>query len=316
MAEYWRERELKHIEKMIKDDIKLAKKIRDNQLRAMREVQQQIDAFYGRYATTEGIAMEEARKRVSKLDIDAYSKKAKRYVKGAHSSDPMIQGLSFTKRANEEMRLYNLTMKVNRLELLKANINLELVAMTNADEHFLLDAFTKGAREEYLRQAGILGETIAFNERNIATIVNSSFLNATWSERLWDNQNALRSEIERLLNRGIVQGTNPKVLARELRKKFDTSVANSEKLLRTEMAKIQGEVVMDSYKRAGYEQYVWIAEPTACDECAELDNGKPFNLKDAEVGINYIPKHPNCRCSVASYMSREEWDRKLKERGL
>ncbi len=315
MSEYWKERELKHIEKLIKDDIKLAKKIRENQLRAMREVQQQIDAFYGRYATKEGIAMEEARKRVNKLDIDAYSKKAKRYVKGAHSSDPMIQGLSFTKTANEEMRIYNLTMKVNRLELLKANINLELTAMTNADEHFLLDVFTKGAREEYLRQAGILGETIAFNERNIATIVNSSFLNATWSERLWDNQDALRSEIERLLNRGIVQGQNPKVLARELRKKFDTSIGNSERLLVTELARVQADVFEDSMEQSGYDEYEYIAEKTACDICSALD-GKVFKLKDAEVGVNMYPMHPWCRCSASAHMSREEWDRKLKERGL
>ena len=35
---------------------------------------------------------------------------------------------NFSKQANDEMRLYNLTMKVNRLELLKAQIGLELVA--------------------------------------------------------------------------------------------------------------------------------------------------------------------------------------------
>ena len=34
---------------------------------------------------------------------------------------------NFSKEANDEMRLYNTTMKINRLELLKANIGLELV---------------------------------------------------------------------------------------------------------------------------------------------------------------------------------------------
>ena len=33
----------------------------------------------------------------------------------------------FSDEANEEMRLYNLTMKVNRLELLKARLGLEMV---------------------------------------------------------------------------------------------------------------------------------------------------------------------------------------------
>ena len=55
----------------------------------------------------EGITMAEAKKRADKLDIDAYARKAKKYVAKKDFSD----------EANEEMRIYNLTMKVNRLEL-------------------------------------------------------------------------------------------------------------------------------------------------------------------------------------------------------
>src|SRR5690606_22485740 len=206
MNNYWRDRELEHIERMIKDDAKLAKRIRQNQIRALEEIQQQIDAFYGRYASREGITMAEARKRATKLDMEKYAKKAKRYVKERN----------FTRRANEEMRIYNLTMKVNRLELLKLNIELELIAAISDEERTLFQALTENARAEYERQAGILGATIQANEKSIATIVNASFLTATWSDRLWDNQDALRSELDRLLNRGIVQGINPRQLAREL----------------------------------------------------------------------------------------------------
>lgn len=302
---YWRDRELKHIEKMIKDDAAIAKRITRNQLRAMDEIQEQIDAFYGRYATAEGISMQEARKRVSKLDIKKYERKARRYVKER----------DFTKIANEEMRIYNVTMSINRLELLKANIHLELLTMTSEEQRILFDAMTKSARAEYVRQAGILGETIAFNQQSIATIVNSSFLTATWSDRLWDNHDALRSELDRLLNRGIVQGQNPRVLARELRKVFNTSISNSERLLRTEMARVQQEVFRDSMKQAEYEEYEYIAEPTACDVCSALD-GKVFKLKDAEVGKNAYPMHPNCRCSQAAYMDREAFEKDLEARGL
>lgn len=302
---YWRDRELEHISKMIKEDVTIARRITRNQLRAMDEIQEQIDAFYGRYATAEGISMSEARKRVSKLDVDRYSRKAKRYVKERN----------FTKIANEEMRIYNVTMSINRLELLKANIHLELLAMTSEEQRILFDSMTKSARAEYVRQSGILGETIAYNQQSINAIVNSSFLTANWSDRLWDNHDALRSELDRLLNRGIVQGQNPRVLARELRKKFDTSIYNSERLLRTEMARVQQEVFQDSMKRAKYEEYEYIAEPTACDVCGALD-GKTFKLKDAEVGVNAYPMHPNCRCSQAAYMDREALEKDLEARGL
>lgn len=305
MAVYWRKRELDHISKMIKDDAIIAKRIRLNQMRALEEIQLQTDAFFGRYADSEGISMSEARRRANMVDIDKFSKKAKRYVKERN----------FTKRANEEMRVYNLKMKVSRLELLKLNIELELISMISDEEKVLFEALTGNAKAEYIRQSGILGQTIAFNEKSIATIANSSFLSATWSDRLWDNQDALSSELNRLLNRGIVQGTNPKVLSRDFRKKFDSSVYNSERLLITESARVQQDVFQESMKQVGIEQYIFIAEPTACPICAELDD-KVFYLKDAEIGVNAYPIHPRCRCSQAMYMDRGAFEKELEARGL
>lgn len=305
MADYWRDRELEHIKKMIKNDAAVARRIRQKYMDAMHEIQAQIDAFYGRYADAEGISMEEARKRVTALDIEAYKKKAERYVRDKE----------FSKRANEEMRIYNVSMKINRLQLLKLNIELELLAAVSDEERILFEELTKVARSEFERQSAILGESLNYNEKNIQDIVNSSFLNATWSDRLWVNQDALRGQLDRLLNRGIIQGKNPRELARDLRKSFDTSIYNSERLLRTEMARVQQDVFQDSMEQSEFDAYEFIAEPDACPECSALD-GKVFPLKDAEVGVNAYPMHPNCRCSQAAAMDRAEWDRKLKERGL
>src|SRR5690625_4697339 len=157
---YWRQRELDHIEQSIRDDARVARRIRANQLRTMDEIERQIEAFYGRYASTEGITTEEARKRVERLDIERYEEKARRYVSERN----------FSRRANEEMRLYNVTMRINRLELLKANIHLELLAMTSEEHRILLESMTASARAEYERQAGILGQSLNYNERNIQAI--------------------------------------------------------------------------------------------------------------------------------------------------
>src|SRR5690554_2785155 len=302
---YWRDRELEHIKKSIKNDAELARRLRQKYMEALEEIQQQIEAFYGRYADKEGISLDEARKRARRLEIEQYERKAKRYVKQRNLS----------KRANEEMRIYNLTMRVNRLELLKLNIELELLSLISDEEAFMLNELTQSARAEYERLSGILGESLHYNEKNIASIVNSSFLNATWSDRLWSDQVALRAELDKLLHRGIVQGLNPRELARDLREIFNTSVYNSERLLRTELARVQMDVQKDSFEQAGFEQYEYIAEPTACPICAELD-GEIFDVKDMHPGKNASPMHPNCRCSTAAYMSRDEWDADLRARGL
>lgn len=303
--EYWRQRELRHIQENIRNDEQIARRLRRLHLRAMENIENEIEAFYGRYATFEGLTMEEARKRVTRLDIERYERKARRYVRE----------FDFTEIANEEMRLYNVTMRINRLQLLKANIHLELLAMTSEEQRILYEVMTESARAEYERLSGILGQTLTYNEQMLATIVNASFLSATWSDRLWDNQDALRHELDRLLNRGIVQGINPRQLARELREKFESSIYNSERLLRTELGRLQIQVQEDSYKQADISQYEVVVEPDGCDYCQSFD-GKVFDVEDMEVSVNAPIFHPNCRCSTSAYISRETFEKDLEARGL
>src|SRR5690625_4595029 len=112
---YWRKRELEHIKQQKKLDAQLSKRLQRKYREAQEEITKEMNAFYGRYASKEGITVEDARKRVAKIDIEKYKRKAKKYVKEKN----------FTDRANEEMRLYNVTMRINRHEMLKRNIELE-----------------------------------------------------------------------------------------------------------------------------------------------------------------------------------------------
>src|SRR5690625_4589305 len=146
---YWRDRELKHIEQSIKNDEKLARRLRQLHLQAMEEIEAQIEAFYGRYADVEGISIREARRRARKLDVEKYARKAKRYVKLSQSNIPFIRWLSFRDKPNMEMRIYNFTMGVNRLELLKLNIELELFSLLSDEESFMLQELTKQAKAEF-----------------------------------------------------------------------------------------------------------------------------------------------------------------------
>lgn len=298
MSNYWRKREQSHMKNREKDVMKIARRLKQNQLQVKDDIEKQIYEFYGRYADKEGISIEEAKKRATKLDIKKYEKKAKEYVKASKSKDEKVRQRAFTKTANEEMRLYNMTMRVNRLELLKANIHLDLLSMRSQEEREMFSFLMRMAESEYKHLSGVLGETITFNEKKLASIVNSSFLTATWSSRLWNNQEALRMELNKLLNNNITQGVGARKQAQELRKKFDASVYNSERLLRTEVARTQTDVFLDVAKRYNIEKYEWIAEPTACPKCSALD-GKVVKITKSQWGKDLPPIHPHCMCSLA-----------------
>lgn len=294
---YWRNRETEQRKHDILDGREYQRHIEEIYRNMIDEIEKEINGFYGKYARKEGITMAEAKKRAAKLDIEAYGRKAAKYVKEKN----------FSKQANEEMRLYNLTMKVNRLELLKAQIGMEMVAGFDELQKYYDEKLTDRTIAELERQAGILGKTIQDNVKAANAIVNASFHNATFSDRIWMYQDMLKNELNSLLQTGLIQGQHPRKLATHLRKRFGVSQSNAERLLITEMARVQTEAQKQSFERNGFEEYTFLALGTACPICRALD-GKHFKVSKMMSGTNAPPMHPNCRCSVAAYEDSEDYE--------
>ena len=302
---YWAEREEAALTKYKKSEAEYDKEIKRIYADMLDSVQTQINDFYGRYAAKEGITLAEAKKRVKSLDIAKYERKAAKYVKDKDFSD----------KANEEMRLYNATMKINRLEMLKANIGLETIAGHNELEKFMSKILRGRTEEELKRQAGILGKTIRNNAQLAHAIPNASFHNATFSDRIWQYQDLMRADLSKMLETGLIQGKNPRAIAKDLRKYWygnDPRTGGGatycmERLMRTELARVQTEAQKQSFEKNGFTEYEFIANRDCCDICKEKD-GKHFKVKDMMPGENAAPLHPHCRCSVAAYEDSKEYD--------
>lgn len=322
-AEYWKKREAANLASNLKDE-KAYKKELDRIYKDMLDgCQKEIDSFYGRYADAEGISIAEARKRVSKLDIVAYERKAEKYVKAAEADRRQnggktnTRGYYFSATANEEMKLYNLTMKVNRLEMLKANIGLELIK-GHAEMETFMEKILRGRTEDELkRQAGILGKSVRNNAKLANSIVNGSHHNASFSQRLWANQSEMKADLSKMLENGMIQGKNARKLAKELRTYFigDERLKNgkkgknyaTERLMVTELARVQTEAQKQSFIANGFDEYIFIVNGGCCDICAGIA-GKNFKVEKMRPGENAPPMHSWCRCSIAAYEDSEEYE--------
>ena len=300
--EYWKKRETEAKKHNIQDEEEYNRQIQEIYENMMDEINKEINGFYARYAKKEKITMAEAKRRADQLDIKAYERKAKKYVATKDFSD----------QAKEEMRIYNLTMKVNRLELLKANIGLEMVSGFDEMQKYFDKKLSERTIEEFRRQAGILGASVMENGKMVHAIVNASFKNATYSERIWGYQGMLKAEIQGLLVSGLIGGKNPKVLARHLEKRFGVSRSNAERLMITELARVQTEAQKQSFIRNGFEEYEYVAcsKTDVCSICQALD-GKHFKVEDMMPGTNAPPMHPRCHCSVAAYEDSEDYEKWL-----
>lgn len=66
----------------------------------------------------------------------------------------------------------------------------------------------------------------------------------------------------------------------------------------------------DNLKSDGIKEYEFMANSGCCEICAKL-NGKHFALSKLEIGVNAPPMHDGCRCAIAGYFDRKEYEKWL-----
>jgi len=297
---YWKEREEEAKRVAIQDEKIYNARLEEIYKYTRSNIERTVNNWYSKYASENKITIAEARRRVREIDMREYEALAAKYV-ATHD---------FSDEANEQMKLYNLTMRINRLELLKAEINLELLAGYDDIEHEIERDLLEQAMKVNERYAGILGKSAIGNERFAREIVNASFRNATFSERIWGvNMPALRAHLEAELRTGLIRGINSRKLAQSFRKHFGGSVYDTERLMRTEMRRVQTAVQKESFERNGFKEYQFLALGNdACPICAAL-NKMHFLVSEMQIGKNAPPMHPHCRCAVSAYMDGDKYHR-------
>ena len=292
---YWRNRVELEQKAAIKRDEDYATELKKMHDYYFNEIDKEIRTFINRYAEKNGnIPYSEVVARLDAMDVAAFSEKAKRYV----------EEKDFGAIANRELAIYNLKMRVSRLEALQQELDLQMIALANEEEkktgNFLKEEYLQGLKS----QAGILGVSEgATVSTAMKQAIDRNFNGATWSSRIWDRQNALRDIVKKATSDLLILGKNPTQIISKLRKEFGVSAHQAKRLAVTEGSRVAMAAQKDSLESQGYDEYEYIAEPSACKICAPLD-GKIFKVENMESGRNCAPMHPFCRCSVAAHYSK------------
>ena len=285
---------------LIKRDLDRDRLITELYQESYDRLQAQIDKFYLGYAGREGLTKQEAMKRASEFDVTKFTEKARKAVKEK----------DFSHKTNSWLRVYNLKMKVSRLELLKAELGLEINSLTsNLDE-----VFDKARRSEYLaefkRQAGILGISSSGATKRLEAILNADFYGQSFSSRVWGKnglQSMLQKDVFASLNRIYTDMNGYQKEMKRLAERYNTSESSAKRLLKTEIARINADTDHAVLKDNGFTHMIFVAEPGACNICGPLDN-TAVPIDKVEKGVNMFPMHPNCRCSAYGHIEMKYKD--------
>lgn len=286
--DYWTKRTQEIMAQLDKDDPELTNAVLAEYKQAAEEIDKKIYNFYDKYAKDNKLSYQEAMKRVRAVDMRDYVKRANAYRRANKKNAELL------KRLNAQY----MSSKITRLELLKLEIEFSILQASNEQ----VGSFTDYLKNEsaYVYGALVAGNAIkTLNNREIETILNMEWSGANYSSRIWRNNDVLANKLKDELVKAAINGNNPVVTARRLRKIFDSTKANTERLVRTESTYVANATTAKRYEEMGVEEYEFTAvmDSRTSTICREM-NGETFKLKDFQPGTNAPAMHPNCRSTI------------------
>lgn len=310
------ELEKRWIKERIKSDLKENEKILKVYNKVPILVKNELELSVINLSNKDKISALEAKKKISKSDIESYK------IKAQNSN---ISQDSY-KRIKSEARTLNISGSTNKETLLQRRIEIDLIELAEREERFLKERLNKEIEKEVKRQketiklgliaAGITGALLKSKTNEIATKIEEKakkeiyaiYYNATFSDRIWLNNRDFIEVIQKGIRRSILRGENPKSWINSLYKyvkdESNTAYYNARRLAISEVGRWQSYIQKESFILSGFEKYIYICEPGACPICQPLHE-TVHRVDEMVQGENAPMMHPCCKCGTAAYYEND-----------
>lgn len=283
--------------------------------KAERQIQAQIEAWYARYASNNGITLAEARKQLSAAELKELQWDVQEYIKYGQENAMNQQWMKELENASARFH-------ISRLEALKLRTQQSLeVAFGN--ELDSLDGMVKRLYQsgyyhtcfEVQKGFNIGWEIGQIDERKLQKVISKPWAadGKTFSDRVWQSKTTMVNELHQQMTRTIIQGKAPdeaiKSMTKYLQNKTKNAKYNAGRLVMTEQAFISSAAQKDAFNDLDVEEFEIVAtlDSHTSDICREMD-GKHFPMKDFQPGVTAPPFHVWCRSTTVPYFD-DEWGR-------
>lgn len=210
------------------------------------------------------------------------------------------------KLIEESLKMKSKSGYITHLEMMQERVNSLALSVANENQINMYDYLAKEYTDDYFRGVFRVQQGMGFgkdfvspNPKLIQNVIMRSYAGSSFSKRIWKDVNKLGSTLKDTLTKGFIRGDSIDTMTKRLLERVEVSKSHAKMLIRTESARVCEEATKDAYKECGIEQYIYLAtlDRKTSLICQELDM-KSFPLKDAKVGENYPPMHPNCRSTT------------------
>lgn len=267
---------------------------------AFRSIEKEVNDFMMKYAVDHKLDYATVTQMLTPIDLAEYNQKIEElYAMYRDTGSEYIK---------IEIDRLNARAKITRLQALQDVINAELTKVTHEYQMTLEDTLIGLFTDQYKEVSELMGVMApVINREAIKTIIEYPYAGKMFSDRIWDNKDALVKHIKQNLTAGIIRGDSIQKMSRQLKKDLNVLYYQAERLVRTEMNYAMNQGHLKGYADSGVvEKYEFLAAiDSRTSKLCKNQNGKVYKLSDAVVGVNFPPLHPHCRSAVIPIL--EDW---------
>lgn len=281
--------------------------------KAQRQIQAQIEAWYGRYAANNGITMAEARKQLSAAELKELKWDVKEYIQYGQENALNQQWMKELENASARFHISRLeALKIRTQQALEVAFGNELDSLDNMVKALYQSGYYHTCFE--IQKGFNLGWEIGqIDERRLEKVVSRPWASdgMNFSDRVWKSKTTMVNDLHQELTRTIIQGKSPDEAIRHMTKYLQDKGKNAKyqagRLVMTEQAFISSAAQKDAFTDLDVEEFEIVAtlDSRTSEICQEMD-GQHFPMKDFQPGVTAPPFHVWCRSTTVPYFD-DEW---------
>lgn len=157
------------------------------------------------------------------------------------------------------------------------------------------------------QEAGVGWRFSGISEELAGRMIHEPWSGMEFSARVWASWEKLADVLNSTLLEGIATGRSVHALADDVAEAMSVPLHRARTLVRTETTKVCNDADFAAYEEAEAEWYRYLAtlDLRTSKICRDLD-GTRHRVKDAVIGKNKPPMHPNCRSTTTADFTQEE----------
>ena len=304
MSNYWRKRFELLEQKSNEYGLEAFREIEPAFINAEKEIQKEIEAWYGRYAKNNNVSMLEARRQLSTKELKEFRWDVDEYIK--YGRENAIDPKWMKELENASARVH-----INRLEALKIRTQQAAEAAFGNELDVIDEMARKVYTEDYYHSIfemhkgfGVGWNVGQVDERKLNQLISKPWAadGKNFSQRIWNYRDQLVNELHTQMTQACVLGKHPKQLIDSISKKFKTTKGQAGRLVMTEQAFFHSAAQKDAFKELDVEEFEVVAtlDSSTSDICQDMD-GQHFKMSEYEPGVTAPPFHCWCRSVTAPY---------------